>query len=275
MPASSEPDDIAAVYRLAYELGVKCIAVYRDGSKLSQPLNAIGADALQETGDHHTVPAVAKALAAKVLEQGRGTHRPLPNRRKGITQKVVLGGHKIYLRTGEYEDGTLGEIFLDMHKEGAAFRSLMNCFAIAISLGLQYGVPLEEFVNAYVFTRFEPNGPVSNHDKIKMATSIMDLIFRDLGINYLGREEFAHVAVAAEDLRGDRVKPYAQQAGDGKHLPVAMQASGIIAPCTQVSIARKKGYEGEPCTTCGQFTLVRSGTCLRCDSCGSTSGGCS
>ena len=161
-----------------------------------------------------------------------------------------------------------------MHKEGAAFRSLMNCFAIAISLGLQYGVPLEEFVNAYVFTRFEPNGPVSNHDKIKMATSIMDLIFRDLGINYLGRKEFAHVTVAAEDLRGDSVKPYATQTGDGTHLPVAMQASGIIDPSAHVVIARKKGYEGEPCTTCGQFTLVRSGTCLRCDSCGSTSGGC-
>ena len=274
MPASAEPDDIAAVYRLAYELGVKCIAVYRDGSKLSQPLNAIGVDALQETGDHHTIPAVAEALAAKVLEQGRGTHRPLPNRRKGITQKVVLGGHKIYLRTGEYEDGTLGEIFLDMHKEGAAFRSLMNCFAIAISLGLQYGVPLEEFVNAYVFTRFEPNGPVSNHDNIKMATSIMDLIFRDLGINYLGRKELAHVTVAAEDLRGDSVKPYATQTGDGKHLPVAMQVSGMIDPSAHVAVARKKGYEGEPCTTCGQFTLVRSGTCLRCDSCGSTSGGC-
>src|SRR5204863_2677881 len=127
--------------------------------------------------------------------------RLMPGRRRGYTQKARVGGHKVYIRTGEYDDGSLGEIFIDMHREGAAFRSLMNCFAIAISLGLQYGVPLEEFVEAFVFTRFEPNGMVGGHDKIKMVTSIIDYIFRELAVTYLGRNELAQVQ--PEDLRAD------------------------------------------------------------------------
>jgi len=119
--------------------------------------------------------------------------KKLPDRRKGFTQKAYVGGHKIYLHTGEYEDGTLGEIFLDMHKEGAAFRSLMNCFAIAISLGLQYGVPLDKFINAYTFTKFEPSGMVQGSDAIKMSTSIIDYIFRELAVKYSGRDDLAHV----------------------------------------------------------------------------------
>jgi len=128
----------------------------------------------------------------------------MPERRAGYTQKAIVGGHKIYLRTGEYSDGSLGEIFLDMHKEGAAFRSLMNCFAIAISLGLQHGVPLEEYVEAFVFTRFEPNGPVKLNERIKMSTSIIDYIFRELAITYLDRGDLAQVK--EEDLRMDSME---------------------------------------------------------------------
>ena len=133
----------------------------------------------------------------------RSERRRLPNRRKGYTQKAIVGGHKVYLRTGEYEDGRLAEVFIDMHKEGSAFRSLMNNFAIAISIGLQYGVPLEEFVEAFTFTRFEPSGIVEGNDAIKMATSILDYIFRELAISYLGRNDLAHVEPA--DLMPDTV----------------------------------------------------------------------
>lgn len=268
MPATAGIEDIAGVFRLAYQLGVKCIAIYRDGSKLSQPLNAIGADALRQALEEKNIPAIAEELAHQTLKRNR--HRLLPNQRRGITQKVALGGHKIYIRTGEYEDGTLGEIFLDMHKEGAAFRSLMNCFAIAISLGLQYGVPLEEFVEAFTFTRFEPNGPVSYHDNIKMATSPMDVIFRHLGILYLNRQDLAQVHVTPDDLRGDSIKPYLRDDGSrrGNETPNPNQSKLRRQ-------AKLKGYEGEACTQCGLFTMLRAGTCLRCCTCGSTSGGCS
>ena len=140
-------------------------------------------------------------VAEKVVVRYLAKRRRLPNRRRGYTQKAVVGGHKVFLRTGEYDDGTLGEIFIDMHKEGAAFRSLMNAFAIAISIGLQHGVPLEKYADQFVFARFEPNGMVAGHDRIKMATSIIDYLFRELAINYLGREELAHVS--EEDLRHD------------------------------------------------------------------------
>jgi ribonucleoside-diphosphate reductase alpha chain len=218
----------------------------------------------------------------------------LPDRRAGYTQKAVVGGHKVYLRTGNYEDGSLGEIFLDMHKEGAAFRSLMNCFAIAISLGLQHGVPLEEFVDAFVFTRFEPNGMVMGNDRIKMATSVIDYVFRELAISYLGRTDLSHVP--DEDLRSDTL---GNKVGQG---PVAMVpspapavaattpdpisiaraaaplsgGSGVVASELRVlsasDMARLKGYEGDPCGDCGQFTMVRNGTCLKCITCGTTTG---
>ena len=147
------------------------------------------------------------------MERKEGREK-LPPRRTGYTQKAVISGHKMYLRTGEYPDGRLGEIFLDMHKEGAAFRSLMNSFAIAVSLGLQYGVPLEEFVDAFIFTRFEPNGPVIGNDKIKMATSVLDYIFRELGVTYMGREDLSHVKMGPEDLRADAVAPPIKQLKD-------------------------------------------------------------
>ena len=272
MPAVSEIEDIAHVYRLAYDLGVKCIAIYRDGSKLSQPLNAIGAEALAQAVEKHSIPAVAKELAAHTLAVGRSTHRPLPSKRNGYTQKATVGGHKLYIRTGEYQDGTLGEIFLDMHKEGAAFRSLMNCFAIAISLGLQYGVPLEEFVESFTLMRFEPNGPVSGHDQIKMASSILDFIMRDLAMNYLDRQDLAHVKLTHEDLRGDSVEPYVKQEQRRAIVTVDAHLSDSVNGTAIIHEAKMKGYEGDPCPECHRFTLVRNGTCLKCLSCGSTSG---
>lgn len=266
LPASANIDDIARLYRLAFDLGIKCLAVYRDGSKLSQPLQAIGAGELAQAIDDKQIPAVAKALAAQTIE--RGKHRPLPNKRVGYTQKATIGGHKLYIRTGEYEDGTLGEIFLDMHKEGAAFRSLMNCFAIAISTGLQYGVPLEEFVEAFTIMRFEPNGPVTGHDQIKMATSIMDYVLRDLAINYLNRQDLANITMTGEDMRGDSVKPYIKSNGHSTYLPASQQASGR----DEIQDAKAKGYTGDPCHECHQFTLIQRGTCKTCLSCGATSG---
>lgn len=272
MPHTADIEDIDALYRLAYTLGVKCVAVYRDGCKLSQPLNAIGADTLATAIEQKDIPTVAQELARQTLADTRGTHRPLPNKRTGYTQKATIGGHKLYIRTGEYEDGNLGEIFLDMHKEGAAFRSLMNCFAIAISLGLQYGVPLEEFVEAFTFMRFEPNGPVHGHEQIKMCSSIMDYVLRDLAVHYLNRQDLASVKITEEDLRADSVKPYAKPNGNGKYLPAAQQVSGRELRASTISDARAKGYEGDACPECNQFTMVRNGTCLKCMTCGSTSG---
>jgi ribonucleoside-diphosphate reductase alpha chain len=206
----------------------------------------------------------------------------------------VVGGHKVYLRTGEYEDGQLGEIFIDMHKEGAAFRSLMNSFAIAISLGLQYGVPLEEYVDAFIFSRFEPNGLVSGSDNIKMATSVIDYIFRELAISYLDRSDLSH-AIDEEDLRHDALgnKSIQHKEEDASfdessetsetelHVSAAHASASDISSTAssiktislnEVRDARAKGYEGDPCPECQQFTLVRNGVCLKCMSCGATSG---
>jgi ribonucleoside-diphosphate reductase alpha chain len=245
----------------------------------------------------------------------QGRRRKLPSRRAGYTQKAIVGGHKVYLRTGEYTDGNLGEIFIDMHKEGAAFRSLMNCFAIAISLGLQHGVPLDEFVDAFVFTRFEPGGIVEGNSHIKMSTSIIDYIFRELALSYLGRNDLAQVK--PEDLRGDTIgRPedeipefdaeseevvetlevdvdvprshHLHLGGTTKNGAETKESEDTVAPAMasggsaltgvqsqSVRVhaeARAKGYEGEACGDCGHFTLVRNGTCLKCMTCGSTSG---
>ena len=205
MPNEATVEDCKAAYILSWKLGLKANALYRDGSKLSQPLQSqLIAD---EDEDEDVIeafldkPAAARAagLAEKIVEKVverivvmRERER-MPDRRKGYTQKAVVGGHKIYLRTGEYDDGKLGEIFIDMHKEGAALRSLLNNFAIAVSLGLQYGVPLDEYVDAFTFTRFEPSGPVQGNDSIKYATSILDYVFRELAVSYLSRFDLAHV----------------------------------------------------------------------------------
>ena len=304
MPADATLEDVKSSYLLAWRSMVKAVALYRDGSKLSQPLNS-STDSGKSLEATSPVMAAAERVAEKVLVRYLAKRRPLPSRRNGYTQKAIIGGHKLYLRTGEYEDGTLGEIFLDMHKEGAAFRSLMNNFAIAISLGLQHGVPLEEFVEAFVFTRFEPNGPVKLNDRIKMATSIIDYIFRELAITYLERKDLSQVQ--QEDLRMDSMKKddqdpecVAEEADMTalrkssiltEHLPVRNglhgngHGNGAVAhklelkreTLAMTSVHKEailKGYEGDPCpnASCKQFTLVRNGTCLKCMTCGETSG---
>jgi ribonucleoside-diphosphate reductase alpha chain len=303
MPADAAVEDVKAAYLLAWKSMVKAVALYRDGSKLSQPLSASteSGKAVEIAGD---VMATAEKVTERVLVRYLAKRRPLPSRRSGYTQKAIVGGHKLYLRTGEYEDGTVGEIFLDMHKEGAAFRSLMNCFAIAISLGLQHGVPLEEFVEAFVFTRFEPNGPVKLNDRIKMSTSIIDYIFRELAVTYLDRYDLAQVK--EEDLRMDSMKKdeldpecveeeadldaLAKSSVLTEHLPIRrnggkgnghgnghslarqVEIMRETLTLTEVQSAKVKGYEGDPCPECKQFTMVRNGTCLKCVSCGATSG---
>src|SRR6267154_2416506 len=208
MPNDATVEDCKAAYLLSWKLALKANALYRDGSKLSQPLQSqLIADDEEEDDSQDAVqtfiekPQAARAAAAaeriveKVVERITvlREREKLPGRRKGYTQKAVVGGHKVYLRTGEYEDGRIGEIFIDMHKEGAALRSLLNNFAIAVSLGLQYGVPLEEYVDAFTFTRFEPSGPVQGNDSIKYATSMLDYVFRELAVSYLDRFDLAHV----------------------------------------------------------------------------------
>jgi ribonucleoside-diphosphate reductase alpha chain len=302
MPQDATIEDVKWAYDLAWRGMLKAVALYRDGSKLSQPLNST-TDEEEEQAVAADVEAVAEKMTERVVTQYLRERHRLPDRRSGYTQKAVVGGHKVYLRTGEYQDGTVGEIFLDMHKEGAAFRSLMNCFAIAISLGLQYGVPLERFVDAFVFTRFEPNGMVRGNDRIKMATSVIDYVFRELAITYLGRTDLSHVP--EEDLRADAIgsrpgegpvaaalpstsvpveltAPEPPAAPRSGAAPVTARAiapvsggSGTLAELKLLSaseIARLKGYEGDPCGDCGQFTMVRNGTCLKCITCGTTTG---
>ena len=303
MPADAAIEDVKAAYLLAWKSMVKAVALYRDGSKLSQPLSA-STESGKTVEIANDVMATAEKVTERVLVRYLAKRRPLPSRRNGYTQKAIVGGHKLYLRTGEYEDGTVGEIFLDMHKEGAAFRSLMNCFAIAISLGLQHGVPLEEFVEAFVFTRFEPNGPVKLNDRIKMSTSIIDYIFRELAVTYLDRYDLAQVK--EEDLRMDSMKKdeldpecveeeadldaLAKSSVITEHLPIRrnggkgnghgnghslarqVEIMRETLTLTEVQSAKVKGYEGDPCPECKQFTMVRNGTCLKCVSCGATSG---
>jgi ribonucleoside-diphosphate reductase alpha chain len=354
LPQNATHRDIHEAYMLSWKLGLKANALYRDGSKLSQPLNSSSDDAAAVILEASLEDAygVAEeqvaAVAQKLVYRYIARRRLMPSRRRGYTQKARVAGHKVYVRTGEYEDGTLGEVFIDMHREGAAFRSLMNCFAIAISLGLQYGVPLEEFVEAFVFTRFEPNGPVTGHDNIKMSTSVIDFIFRELAMTYLGRYDL--VQVSPEDLRSDfagssrqpllefedeeetqidahNAPGFAREDHDSRGfrkgavlidsvvvdapLPApgaglgggangngarngngapkgganaeiveprnggvtaVMSAPSMTALADRIREARLKGYEGDPCGDCGSFTLVRNGVCLKCNSCGATSG---
>jgi ribonucleoside-diphosphate reductase alpha chain len=311
MPHAATIDDVKNAYKMSWQLMLKANALYRDGSKLSQPLNTV-ADADNEPIVIEEAKAEPLRVAEKIVHRYIARRRRLPDRRAGYTQKTRIGNHKIYLRTGEYADGTLGEIFIDMHKEGAAFRSMTNCFAIAISLGLQHGVPLDEFVDAFLFTRFEPNGVVAGNPHIKMTTSIIDYIFRELAITYLGRHDLAHVS--PEDLRGDamnredddepeefeeeelanerisdkpvspapkafvtprteHLKPLPGNGGNGNTGHGHGKQSGSVAVLAEkIRQARMKGYEGDPCAECGQLTLVRSGACCKCDTCGATSG---
>jgi ribonucleoside-diphosphate reductase alpha chain len=364
MPNDATVEDCKQSYMLSWTLALKANALYRDGSKLSQPLNSqvLGDDEdeaadVAETLMSQSMAARTATITEKIVEkivervvfvvrEKAQARDKLPGRRKGYTQKASVGGHKVYLRTGEYDDGRVGEIFIDMHKEGAAFRSLMNNFAIAISLGLQYGVPLEEYVEAFTFTRFEPAGLVQGNETIKNATSILDYIFRELAVSYLGRHDLAHVdpreivgetGLGSSDdttdeqlalnlpevskvvsnglVRGAVVRlasrmttssgPKASSLGaaavggeanfdvtaryveqtlthGANALSIAseeMHAAASSPVLTKselfkqrVTEAKLRGYEGVSCTECFNFTMVRNGTCLKCDTCGSTSG---
>ena len=329
LPHAATIEECAEAYLLSWRLGLKSNALYRDGSKLSQPLNAsvFSGDALDAMEDADAAPERAARTAERIVEKivERVVERPaerrrLPDRRKGYIQKATVGGHKVYLHTGEFDDGELGEIFIDMHKEGAAFRSLMNNFAIAISIGLQYGVPLEEFVDAFVFTRFEPAGPVTGNDSIKHATSILDYLFRELAVSYLGREDLAHVQPGSHDGLGggEKESTLTRSPEEEAQRFISRGFSRGVTPANLISFAnhparlkgrkdeeaeaaddaqaalgegggfggpvsftvepasnetvRTRGYTGDPCPDCGHFTLVRAGTCLKCDTCGATTG---
>jgi ribonucleoside-diphosphate reductase alpha chain len=367
MPNGATVKECGESYMLSWKLALKANALYRDGSKLSQPLSSavFAFDDVEEDAEEMTpvqrTTVVTERIVEKIVERVKEQEREkLPQRRKGYTQKALVGGHKVYLRTGEYEDGRLGEIFIDMHKDGAAFRSLMDGFAIAISVGLQYGVPLEEFVEAFTFTKFEPAGLVMGNDSIKNATSVLDYIFRELAVSYLGRYELAHVSPGDPDIgdgvddasHDDRTREVVRavksvastgfvrgqihrtiavvrggaapkmmetpaqelmhaaqkvlateeiasldlseirgQVLEAAGNPVNDLVSAVGAAMVQRSEAaaekagrardmqarraaeaRMKGYEGDACGGCGNFTLVRNGTCMKCNTCGSTSG---
>lgn len=366
MPNEATVEDCANAYMLSWKLALKANALYRDGSKLSQPLNA---SLIADDDDDEAIddlieqPAAARAakvserIVEKIIEKHVHERDRLPNRRQGYTQKAVVGGHKVYLRTGEFGDGRLGEIFIDMHKEGAAFRAMMNNFAIAISLGLQYGVPLEEYVDAFTFTKFEPAGMVQGNDAIKNATSILDYVFRELAVSYLNRYDLAHVDISdfSNTALGKGVKEgktnlistgwtrgYKPKMGSqptdpkgstitsqhstksnvtalktanvisAKSQPSSLETNGATAlkvePVSETEskidslfneantakstekaenesateakkLAAKRrmhammqGYTGDMCSECQNFTMVRNGTCLKCDTCGATSG---
>ncbi|MFQ6551990.1 vitamin B12-dependent ribonucleotide reductase [Aestuariibius insulae] len=332
MPNDATIEDCKAAYELSWSLGVKANALYRDGSKLSQPLAAAlvedddeALEVLESGSDQEKAVVLAEKVVEKIIIKEIATRErdKMPERRRGYTQKAIVGGHKVYLRTGEYKDGSLGEIFIDMHKEGAGFRAMMNNFAIAVSVGLQYGVPLEEFVDAFTFTRFEPAGMVQGNEAIKNATSILDYIFRELAVSYLDRTDLAHVkpegdsfdAMGRGEEEGKRnftevpgshgssplevLKQVAStgylrnrvpqgftvvEGGAGEtvaalqtlvpevgEVTVAKVATSAVALSARDK-AKMQGYEGDPCGECGNYTLVRNGTCMKCNTCGGTSG---
>ncbi|MGB3875896.1 MAG: vitamin B12-dependent ribonucleotide reductase [Shinella zoogloeoides] len=384
MPNEATVEDCKNAYMLSWKLALKANALYRDGSKLSQPLNASLIEDEEDEDDAVealvAAPAAAQAvqvtekIVERIVERLVRDREKLPNRRQGYTQKAVIGGHKVYLRTGEFGDGRLGEIFIDMHKEGAAFRAMMNNFAIAISLGLQYGVPLEEYVEAFTFTKFEPAGMVIGNDAIKNATSILDYVFRELAVSYLGRHDLAHVDTSdfgntalgkgiqegktnlistgwtrghkptlvqggqsersLSEPKGAATAAPAKAASTGNVTSFAGSAARKLEPATAIAtseiVAFKRdyeeraaelaeeiaeevadeapesvtalfsdkaaaeaasakaeakkleaerrmrsiaqGYTGNMCSECQNFTMVRNGTCEKCDTCGATSG---
>ncbi len=319
MPNDATVEDCKTAYLRSWRSSLKANALYRDGSKLSQPLNAAlveddaedGLDDLFDVSGSNRAGQMAEKIVEKVVREVERIRirEKLPARRKGYTQKATVGNQKIYVRTGEYDDGRIGEIFIDMYKEGATFRSLMNNFAISVSIGLQYGVPLEEFVEAFTFTRFEPAGFVQGNDAIKNATSLLDYVFRELAISYLGRNDLAHsvpaeavgmeltseaetnaaraitssgfvrgkvpdlraqVAVAAQEVEAEiRDQAKAERREMAEVIPLRSPAKTVS---DKISEARMKGYAGEACPECANFTLIRNGTCMKCDTCGSTTG---
>lgn len=309
LPNEATVADIKECYFLSWELGLKANALYRDGSKLSQPLSNKSdkkekeptAEAIQEIAEN-VMHDLGKLTIDELLEEVNKRvqaspdtqlkrqlsriveRKTLPAKRRGYTIKSKVGGQAVFLRTGEYNDGTLGEIFIDMAKEGATMRSLLNCFAIAVSIGLQYGVPLEEFVDKFIFTRFEPAGMVE-HPNIRNATSIIDYIFRALGYEYLQRTDLVHVQTpigntgqdewdtpveGTEELSNVRVT-----ALGAKPTTSAQMAPQAMATASMNELDKKKlmgtSADAPVCRSCGNITL-RNGTCYMCPNCGTTTG---
>ncbi len=301
LPHEITVEEIENIYVESWRLGLKAVALYRDGSKNSQPLNAKSDNGSSDSSKEDTSKKEQKASSATAPPALR--RRRLPKKRQGITQEARVGGQKVYLRTGQYEDGMLGEIFVDIHKEGAAFRSIMNCFAIAVSLGLQYGVPLEEFVNVFTFTRFEPQGMV-DHPNVKFSTSIVDYLFRVLGMEYLGRTDFLQVQPDLAELEIHKRKKEEKSVQD-EEVPAKKNGNGngkkggngqskssdavTDVPATQKRVASDKGAgivgqadaldehlshmmgDAPFCSNCGH-TTVRSGSCYKCLNCGNSMG---
>lgn len=326
LPNEATVEDIQSCYALSWRLGLKANALYRDGCKLSQPLSNKKDEDKEDKKDKKEAAAAAKSekqadqfsklspeqvleAARTLMQESTDTHfmrelsriverKKLPHKRRGFTQKAKIGGQTVFVRTGEYDDGTLGEIFVDMHKEGASFRSLMNCFAISVSIGLQYGVPLEEFVNKFTFTRFEPSGMV-DHPNIKNASSVVDYIFRLVAFEYLGRTDLVHVTPSELAMRSQLTSDLTTEISDE---PPVTEKKGIVHPemketpkptNAEKKIAKKiepekmklvensmQGFnklagemmgDAPPCNVCGNIT-IRSGTCYKCINCGNSMG---
>lgn len=310
LPNEANVDDIKSCYFLSWQLGLKANALYRDGCKLSQPLSNKSdskkevaeelveavEDALQEKADlslDDITPEQVLDAARRIIDQSDDTkfklqlsniveRKKLPNKRGGFTQKAKVGGQTLFIRTGEYSDGRLGEIFVDMHKEGATFRSLMNCFSIAVSIGLQYGVPLKEFVDKFTFTKFEPSGMVDGHDNIKNATSIVDFMFRLLGFEYLGRTDLVQVppveAETSEDVSTQPSSPvkkapvYTEKVVETTTYSATIKSENAEIKLSATDEFMKTQQSDAPaCNVCGHLT-IRSGTCYKCLNCGNSLG---
>ncbi|MBL0175160.1 MAG: vitamin B12-dependent ribonucleotide reductase [Ignavibacteria bacterium] len=276
MPADATIEDVKRSYMLSWKLMLKANALYRDGSKLSQPLNTISdpeAAVLAEIGDEDNFN---EQIGPKEVQEKialRAQRRKLPAKRHGFVREAVVGGHKVFLRTGEYEDGGLGEIFIDMYKEGASFKGLLNCFAVLASKSLQYGMPLEELVDSFTFTRFEPAGVVIGHEAIRNATSVLDYVFRVLGYEYLGRTDFVHVKSVDETVD----KPFLSGGTPPtlpkrEDAPVEARPIAVGRDSSTILMAKAQGYTGEMCSSCGSSRVKRNGTCTVCEDCGTTSG---
>ncbi|KAA5533358.1 vitamin B12-dependent ribonucleotide reductase [Taibaiella lutea] len=306
LPNEASIDEIKDCYLLSWELGIKACALYRDGSKLSQPLSN-KSDKKKKTEEPAETTTVAVSQESNIVDMGKLSveelleevnkrvqaspdtqlkrqlsriveRKTLPAKRRGYTYKAKVGGQPLFLRTGEYSDGTLGEIFIDMAKEGATMRSLLNSFAIAVSVGMQYGVPLEEYVDKFTFTRFEPSGIVE-HPNIKTATSVLDFVFRALAYEYLDREDLVHVP-DENKMPHDPLPTNADQALSQLRItapqPITPQKVKNIAPKPVIADATTKKLMGTSadapaCKNCGNITL-RNGTCYMCPNCGTTTG---
>lgn len=271
MPAEATIAEVESVYEYSWKSMIKAVALYRDGSKLSQPLNSNSSLDESLLGDEDDVDETITAQHYQEALLSRGTKQKLPSQRSGWTQEAVVGGHKIFVRTGEYQDGRLGEIFVDMYKDGAAYRSLLNCFAISISKGLQYGIPLEEYVDTFTFTRFEPAGTVQGHNNIKMSTSILDYIFRLLGYEYLGREDLVQIKPESKQqilFQDDKSLPAKKEDASEDAVKQSEMSLGVDSRQT----ARAQGFTGDACSICGSMKMKRNGSCMLCIDCGTTTG---